>query len=71
MRIPEGNAPHTINRSYTITAEVEIHSNEAEGPICAIGGVSTALRERPSLDILLHWLGQAHLYTIHKRTPYW
>jgi arylsulfatase len=39
-RIPEGNAPDTVNRSYTITAEVEIHTNEAEGPICAIGGVS-------------------------------
>jgi arylsulfatase A-like enzyme len=41
VRIPEGSAPHTSNRSYTITAEVEIPSSGAEGPICAIGGSSS------------------------------
>jgi arylsulfatase len=47
VRIPEGSAPHTINHSYTITAEVEIHTADgrggggAEGPICAIGGVNS------------------------------
>ena len=41
VRIPEGSAPHTLNRSYTITAEVEVPSNGAEGPICAIGGVGS------------------------------
>src|SRR5215467_3725912 len=45
-RIPEGTAPHTINRSYTITAELEIpsvdgHGEGPEGPICAIGGVNS------------------------------
>lgn len=37
VRIPEGSAPHTKNRSYSITAEVEIPAGGAEGPICAIG----------------------------------
>src|SRR5262249_14355216 len=41
VRIPEGSAPHTVNRSHTITAEVEILANGAEGPICAIGGISS------------------------------
>jgi arylsulfatase len=38
VRIPEGSAPHTKNRSHIITAEVEIPNEGAEGPICAIGG---------------------------------
>ena len=41
VRIPEGSAPHTKNRSYSITAEVEIPAGGAEGPICAIGGVGS------------------------------
>jgi hypothetical protein len=41
VRIPEGSAPRTTNRSYTITAEVDIPSSGAEGPICAIGGSSS------------------------------
>jgi arylsulfatase A-like enzyme len=43
VRIPEGSAPHILNRSYSITAEVEIPAADgggAEGPICAIGGVT-------------------------------
>jgi len=42
-RIPEGSAPHTLNRSFAITAEVEIPAANggAEGPICAIGGVTS------------------------------
>ncbi|MGB0388440.1 MAG: arylsulfatase [Ardenticatenaceae bacterium] len=36
-RIPESLAPNVKNRSHTITAEVEI-DEQAEGPICAIGG---------------------------------
>ena len=51
VRIPERRAPRTQNRSFSITAEVEIahaadgggsggNSGKAEGPICAIGGVS-------------------------------
>jgi len=39
-RIPEGAAPHVKNRSYNITAEVESFGSP-EGPICAIGGVTT------------------------------
>jgi len=39
VRIPEGSAPHTTNRSYSITAEVDIPADgRVEGPICAIGG---------------------------------
>jgi hypothetical protein len=49
VRIPEGSAPSTTNRSFSITAEVEIpatppdaddEGSKAEGPICALGGVS-------------------------------
>jgi hypothetical protein len=45
-RIPEGTAPHTINRSYSITDEVDMPATDgpgggAEGPICAIGGVNS------------------------------
>jgi hypothetical protein len=39
-RIPEASAPRTQNRSYNITAEIEIPADgRIEGPICAIGGV--------------------------------
>jgi hypothetical protein len=38
VRIPEGNAPDTKNRSWTMTAEVEIPEGGADGPICAQGG---------------------------------
>jgi hypothetical protein len=32
---------NSINRSYTVTAEVEIPSSGTEGPVCAIGGSSS------------------------------
>jgi arylsulfatase A-like enzyme len=38
-RVPMHVAPRTLNRSYNITAEVDIPSNGAEGPIVCIGGV--------------------------------
>lgn len=38
VRIPETNAPDTKNRSWTMTAEVEIPEHGAEGPIVAMGG---------------------------------
>jgi arylsulfatase A-like enzyme len=42
VRIPQGAAPNTKNRSYSITAEVEIPADgNAEGPVCAIGGVGS------------------------------
>jgi hypothetical protein len=42
VRIPEGSAPHTVNRSYSITAEVDIPADgSAEGPICVIGGIAS------------------------------
>jgi arylsulfatase A-like enzyme len=41
VRVPQGSAPHTKNRSYSITAEVEIPANGAEGPICAVGGIGS------------------------------
>ena len=37
-RIPVHTAPRTLNRSYNITAELEIPTNGAEGPIVCIGG---------------------------------
>jgi arylsulfatase len=39
VRIPESSAPHFKNRSHSVTAEMEIHEDGAEGPICAIGGL--------------------------------
>ncbi len=39
VRIPEIAAPWTKNRSFTITAEVEIPQAGAEGVVAAIGGV--------------------------------
>jgi arylsulfatase len=40
VRIPGGSAPHTQNRSYSITAEVEIPTEgKAQGPICVMGGL--------------------------------
>jgi arylsulfatase A-like enzyme len=40
-RIPESSAPHVKNRSFNIVADVEIlQGTNAEGPICAFGGVS-------------------------------
>lgn len=41
VRVPQGSAPHTKNRSHNITAEVEIPAEGAEGPICVNGGVSS------------------------------
>ena len=38
IRIPEGTAPDTKNKSYTITAEVEIPEAGAEGVIITQGG---------------------------------
>jgi arylsulfatase A-like enzyme len=40
-RVPENSAPHFKNRSYRVSAEVEIHEGGAEGPICAIGGIGS------------------------------
>jgi len=41
VRIPQGSAPNTKNRSHRITAEVETPASGAEGPICAMGGASS------------------------------
>src|SRR5262249_37268268 len=38
FRVPEGSAPDTKNRSFTITAEVEIPREGAEGAIITQGG---------------------------------
>jgi hypothetical protein len=38
VRIPEANAPDTKNRSWTMTAHIEVPDNGATGPICVIGG---------------------------------
>jgi len=38
IRIPETNAPDTKNRSWVMTAHVEIPDIGAEGPICVMGG---------------------------------
>jgi hypothetical protein len=38
VRIPESNAPETKNRSWSMTAQVEIPNGGAEGPICVMGG---------------------------------
>ena len=38
VRIPETNAPDTKNRSWAMTAHVEIPDGGAEGPICVMGG---------------------------------
>lgn len=38
VRIPETNAPETKNRSWVMTAHVEIPDGGAEGPICVMGG---------------------------------
>ncbi len=39
VRIPEANAPYTKNRSFSISADVEIPQSGAEGVVAAIGGV--------------------------------
>jgi arylsulfatase A-like enzyme len=36
--LPEGNAPNTLNKSYSITAEVEIPPGGAEGMLNTLGG---------------------------------
>ena len=36
--LPVGNAPSILNRSYTITADVEIPQNGAEGMLVTLGG---------------------------------
>jgi arylsulfatase len=41
VRIPQGSAPHTKNRSHRITAEIEIPVTGAEGPVCVMGGASS------------------------------
>jgi arylsulfatase len=38
VRIPEGNAPETKNRSWSMTAYVDVPQAGAAGPICVIGG---------------------------------
>jgi hypothetical protein len=38
-RIPEASAPYTMNRSFKITADVEIPQAGGEGVVAAIGGV--------------------------------
>ena len=37
-RIPEGSAPATRNRSFTVTAEVDIPKEGASGVLATIGG---------------------------------
>jgi arylsulfatase A-like enzyme len=39
VRIPETSAPYTKNRSFTITADVEIPKRRAKGVLAAMGGV--------------------------------
>lgn len=39
IRLPEGSAPDTKNRSYTLTAEIEITSENTEGIIITQGGL--------------------------------
>src|SRR5262249_4327065 len=38
FRVPEGSAPDTKNRSFTVTADVEIPNDRAEGVISTQGG---------------------------------
>lgn len=38
VRIPESSAPNTKNRSWSMTAEIEIPDQGAAGPIVAMGG---------------------------------
>jgi hypothetical protein len=38
VRIPETNAPETKNRSWTMTAHIEVRDSGADGPICVMGG---------------------------------
>ena len=38
-RIPEGSSPETKNRSFTVTADVEIPQNGAEGVVITQGGL--------------------------------
>lgn len=38
VRIPEANAPDTKNRSWSMTAHLEIPVGGATGPVCVIGG---------------------------------
>jgi arylsulfatase len=38
VRVPEAEAPDTKNRSWSLTAEIEIPDGGAEGPIVAMGG---------------------------------
>jgi arylsulfatase len=40
VRIPEASAPNTMNKSYSVTAEVEIPQGGAQGVIAAMGGVA-------------------------------
>jgi arylsulfatase len=37
VRIPETNAPETKNRSWTMTAHIEV-PDKADGPVCVMGG---------------------------------
>jgi arylsulfatase len=38
VRIPESNAPETKNRSWAMTAHIEIPAGGAAGPLCVMGG---------------------------------
>jgi arylsulfatase len=38
VRIPEGSAPDTKNRSFTLTAEIEVTQDARDGVIVAMGG---------------------------------
>jgi len=72
VRIPEGSAPHIVNRSYTITTEVEIPANAAQGPICAIGGISSGWSLYIKDDLLVYchnYLGKRTYTRSTKEVP--
>jgi arylsulfatase A-like enzyme len=72
VRIPQGSAPHTKNRSYRITAEVEIPAGGAEGPICVIGGTSSGwslyIKDR-KLVYCYNFIGDCYFVRSTKEVP--
>jgi hypothetical protein len=73
VRLPPQSQPHTRNRSYHITAEVEISADgKVEGPICALGGLgagwSLYVKDR-RLTYCMNCMGELYYVRSEKEVP--
>lgn len=65
VRIPESKAPDTKNRSWTLTAQIQVPEAGADGPICVMGGDSNGWSlylNQNTPTFCYNWAGIEHTY---------